>query len=328
MHRFCHIAVLALCLTTALTSLTCMVQAQQTSPGNDLEYTIEQIQSTTAQTFLERMAKPEPGYQQFAALHALGRKAKESDSETRRGILDLVVWAMNDKTRTEYQRFQCCYVISDSGDERGVPYLADVLRTDPSATMRSVAAEALGYFKNSTAALDALLKAAQLEKDPKVLDVINRRLNQGNANYTPEQIKSTPAETFLARMKQAEAGYGTFAAMHALGKKAKDSNASDRWTILSMVVKAMNDKTRTEYQRFQCCYVISDCGDEQWVPCLVNVLMKDPSVTMRSVAAEALGLFRNCAAARAALLQAALRETDQKVLDVISRVLGRMPSTS
>ena len=328
MHRFCHIAVLALCLTTALTSLTCMVQAQQTSPGNDLEYTIEQIQSTTAQTFLERMAKPEPGYANFAALHALGRKAKDSDLQTRTSILTMVVTAMNDKSRTEQQRFKCGYVISDCGDEQWVPALVDVLFDDPSVTMRSVAAEALANFSNSAEAQDALLRAAQQEKSQKVLDVINRRLNKGAAEYAPDLIESTSAETFLERMMNPEAGFAKFAAMHALGRKARESDANGRQAILSVVVAAMKDTSRSIYQRFQCCYVIAECQDEKWVPYLVDVLMKDTASTMRSVAAEALGKFPNNATAHDALVQAARQETNQSVLEVLNRLLGKKAPAS
>ena len=316
MHRYYCIAVLAFCLTVFVL-VPCMVQAQQ----SDLEYTPEQIQSTSAGVFLERMATPEPGYQQFAAMHALGTKAKKSDPESRWSILQMVVVAMNDQSRGVNQRFQCCYVISDCGDEQWVPCLIHILLNDSSETMRSVAAEALGDFKNSTAAKDGLRQAAQQEKSQKVLDVINRRLNQGDAEYTPEQIKSTSAETFLDRMKQAETGYAKFAAMHALGKKAKESDVATRRTILTMVVTAMNDKSRIEYQRFQCCYVISDCGDDQWVPDLTSVLFDDPSATMRSVAAEALALFPKSATARDALVLASHQEKDQRVLEVLDRVL-------
>jgi hypothetical protein len=314
MRHVCYIAVLSLCLTTALTLLPYKVQAQQ-------DYTPEDIKSIPAEVFLQRMAKTDD---KFAAMHALGLKARESDPDTRKGILNLVISAMNDRSRTEYQRFQCCYVINESKDERGVPYLADVLFGDPSATMRSVAAEALGGFPNSVAAKDALRQAAQHERSQKVLDVINRRLNEGDAEYTPEQIKNISAETFLQRMAKPEPGYDKFAALHALGRKAKESDPETRASILDLVVMTMNDPSRSETQRFQCCYVISDCGDEKWVPYLSDVLFSDPSVTMRSVAAEALGGFTRSTAAMDALRQALLQEKSQRVLDTINRRLSSL----
>jgi hypothetical protein len=322
---FC-IALLTICLATGLTSLPCVVQAQ-VGQGEILEYTADQIKNTPAETFLVRMATPERGYQKFAAMHALGKKAKDSDPKARWTILNMVVTAMNDKSRSEFQRFQCCYVISDCGDEQWVPTLVHVLMTDPSVTMRSVAAEALGSFTNS-AAKSALLQAAQVEKDPKVMEVINRRIAPGNAEYTDDQIKDTTAETFLELMKRGEPGYANWAAQHALAKKAKDSDVNGRRAILTMVVNAMNDKTRMEFQRWQCCYVISGCQDASWVPSLVDVLVKDPSPDMRSYAADALGKFPKDAVAHDALVQALGRETNKDLHNALKKVLERMDSGS
>jgi hypothetical protein len=323
MYRAFSIAALVICFTTILASLTRVVQAQETSQSVDQEYTLEQINNTPAEVFLERMAKPEPGYHKFSALWALARKAKEANAETRWSILKLVTTAMYDKSRTEYQRFQCCYVISDSGDEQWAPQLVYVLLNDPSVTMRSVAAEALGKFKNCATASDGLIQASKQEKDPKVIESINRSLYQDEAKYTPEQIKATSAEVFLERMIKPELGYHKFAAMWALGEKAKGSDSDARMAIMSLVITAMYDKSRTEYQRWQCCYVISDCGDERWTPPLIDMLMGDQSFVVRSVAAEALGKFPNCTEARNALVNAQRQETDQRVLDVINRILSK-----
>lgn len=229
---------------------------------------------------------------------------------------------MLDRSRTENQRFQCCYVISGSGDEQWVPHLAYVLNDDPSEVMRAVAAEALAAFPKNADAQDALLVASQYETSQRVLDVINK--NASTAEYTIEQIDNTSVDTFIDKLLEPDTGYQKFAAMHALAKKAKRSDADERRSILSTVVKVMNDKSRSELQRFQCCYVISGCGDEAWVPSLVDVLKHDSSATMRAVAAEALGVFvtNNNAAARGALENALRTETNQKVLQVINRRLG------
>ncbi len=194
---------------------------------------------------------------------------------------------------------------------------------DPLVNMRATAAEALGDFKNSSAALTALSEAAASEKDQTVLDAINRHLIQGSAEYTSGEIKNTSVETFLDRMDQPQPGYDKFAAMHALGKKARDADPNTRRDILITVTKAMDDTSRSINQRFQCCYVISDCGDTQWVPQLVYVLDNDPSSIMRSVAAEALGYFKDCPAATDALREARRRETNQRVLDTIDRILNK-----
>ena len=311
MRRKCYVAVFVTCLTVVLASLA---YAQQANPGEDQEYSQDQINATSADVFLERMATPEPGYHRFAAMWALGKKAQQADATARWQMLKLVTTAMHDKSRSEYQRFQCCYVISDCGDDKWVPQLVYVLLNDPSVTMRSVAAEALGKFKNCTAARDGLVKASGQEKNDKVLEIIQRSLAQG---------KSIPAAAFLEKMVKPEPGYHQYAAMWALGEKAKGSSGDVRKAIMTLVVTAMNDKSRAEGPRWQCCYVISDCGDEAWVPSLVDVLTNDTSFILRSVAAEALAKFPNCAAAHEALVHAQGNETDQRVLDTINRVLEK-----
>jgi HEAT repeat protein len=320
MYHVRCITALTICLITIFASLTCVVQAQQ-APGQDQEYTSQQIKSISAQVFLERMEKPEPGYHKFAALWALSRKAKEADTATRWPILELVNNAMYDKSRSVYQRFQCCYVISDCGDDRWAPQLVPVLLRDPSNTMRSVAAEALGKFKGCAAARDALTKASKQEKDPLVIEAINRSLFQGDAKYTPEQIKSITAQEFLQKMENTEPGYHKYAAMWALTQKAQQSDLVARKDIMTLVVVAMNNKSRSDVGRWECCYVISDCGDDMWVPPLIDVLTRDPAFIMREVAAEALGKFAGCAAAHDALLDAQQKEIDKRVLDVIDRIL-------
>lgn len=326
MYRVRCITALTICLTTILASLTCVVQAQQ-APGSDQEYTPEQINSISAQVFLERMEKPELGYHKFAALWALSRKAKEADIPTRWQILELVSNAMYDRSRSVYQRFQCCYVISDCGDDRWAPQLMPVLLHDPSNTMRSTAAEALGKFKDCAAARDALAQAAKQEKDPRVIETINRNLFQGDAKYTPEQITNITAQEFLQKMEKTEPGYHKYAAMWALGQKAKGSEPAARKAIMTLVVAAMNNKSRSDVGRWECCYVISDCGDEAWVSPLIDVLTSDPAFIMRQVAAETLGKFTGCVAARDALLDAQQKETDNRVLDVINRILNNKAGT-
>ncbi|MEN6357576.1 MAG: HEAT repeat domain-containing protein [Armatimonadota bacterium] len=324
MRCACHIVVVAFCLITALSSSSCALLAAQ---DGDLNYTPDDIQSTPAENFLEWMANPEPGYQRFAAMNALAKKAKLSDQKNRWNILSLVTSAMYDTTRSINQRFQCCYVISLSGDEAWVPNLAYVLLKDLSPTMRSVAAEALGSFRHNTAARNALTQASRQETDKNALEVINRCLAEGDAEYTSEQIKSTSVETFLERIEKPEPGYQKFSAMRALGRKAKESDSNARWSIISRAISVINDTSRTVNLRFQCCYVISISGDERGVPCLIDILNKDPLFNMRTVAAEALGTYKTSSEARNALVQASSKETNQSVLDVINRVLGKTNST-
>jgi murein DD-endopeptidase MepM/ murein hydrolase activator NlpD len=134
---------------------------------------------------------------------------------------------------------------------------------------------------------------------------------------------------FLERMLTPEPGHGQFDALRALALKAKQSDPDARARIISLVVAAMLDKQRSVYQRYQCCYVLSGCGDERAVPHLIQVLLHDESETMRGVAAEALADFPNSTAAHDALLQAARQETNPTVREVLTRRLGQaMPAAS
>jgi len=78
-------------------------------------------------------------------------------------------------------------------------------------------------------------------------------------------------------------------------------------------------------QRWMCCYVLSGIRDERAIPVLTKVLCADPDVTVRSVAACALGEF-NSQEARAALEKAANSEKNAEVLGEIKKALGRQPA--
>ena len=152
---------------------TAAAPVQQTNPSAASAHIPDNIRREV-EKYLERMLQSD----QFVAMNTLAQKAKESDPVTRRAILSLVIAAMQDKSRPIYQRWQCCYVLSGSGDEQGVPALIQVLLHDESEIMRSVAAEALAKFPNSTAAHDALLQAARQETSPTVREVLTLRLGQ------------------------------------------------------------------------------------------------------------------------------------------------------
>ncbi|MGD0111851.1 MAG: hypothetical protein ABSD48_08285, partial [Armatimonadota bacterium] len=306
------------------------------APPGDRTYMPDQIRSTSAQTFLERMLRGEPGYHDWAPMWALSSKIKESAGAERREMLSLVVATMKDISRPVYQRWQCCYVISSAEAEEGIPDLSDVLLHGDSEIVRGVAAEALASFAGNAAAHDALVQAARVETSADVRATISRHLGSempaapassapraasessgaaaadsgpGDATYTPEQIQQTSAEIFLDRLLHREQGYHTFAAMYALTEKAKEDRAKSKRDVLSLVTQAMLDTRRPILQRYQCCYVLSDSGDERAIPDLIRVLVHDDSETMRGVAAEALAKFPESARAHAALLQAARRVT-------------------
>jgi HEAT repeat protein len=326
-------------------------QQEVSQPGS---YSPDQSLPEAAAALLKQIME---GADQIAAMDSLVEVGRQSDAEGRRAIISAVAAAMNDKRRAEYPRWLCCKVLGGIADERAVPDLIQVLLREESEIVRYVAAEVVGeFYKNakSTAAHDGLLQAARQETSSRVRETLARYLGQempaapprpettaagaaetnppggfhlGDLMYTPDQIRSTSAEVFLERMLKPEPRYGQFSAMNALAQKARESDPAARVRIISLVVAAMRDKSRPIYQRWQCCYVLSGCGDELAVPHLIQVLLKDESDTMRGVAAEALADFPKSAAAHDALLQAARQETNPTVREVLTRRLGQaMPA--
>ncbi len=317
----CFVALSVLLLTPAY--------ALPPNPG-ELSYTPEQIANTSAEIFLSRMQTPEPGYWQFAAMNALSAKAKGSDTDTRGAILDLVISVMNDTTRDSSQRWQCCYVISGSGDERGVPALVQILLHDPSEVIRSVAAEALAGFPRSKEAYDALLLAASTETSPRVLEVIDHRMSRVMA--PPEWVAATDAQRKMAQdlrrqVWDADPGKPKFDAIDAVAKTCRESYAADKRVILVLFISTIHDTSFRVNQRWPCCYVIGRSADERGLPDVIQVLLNDQIETMRAVAAETLGPLKTNMAARNAMIQAARTETAKSVRDVLTRYLGKeMPA--
>ncbi len=138
-------------------------------------YTEEEIQATDAAIFFEGLARPPNGYHRFASLWALTEKARMGNVATKKEIADRAIEIVRDPTQPVHQRWQCCYVLPATEDERAVAVLALVLQEDESETLRGVAACALGQFDTSDA-LDALKQAAEDEQSEAVLDWIRRAL--------------------------------------------------------------------------------------------------------------------------------------------------------
>ncbi len=129
-----------------------------------------------ASYFFTRMAEPEEGYHKFAGLHALQLKASWARGSDREQIIARALEIAQDRTAPFQQRFQCCYVVAMFEDERIIPYLETILRTDTNATLRKVAATSLGHFQMDEA-MEALKRAAPSEPDPAVQIVIQQALN-------------------------------------------------------------------------------------------------------------------------------------------------------
>jgi hypothetical protein len=137
------------CLSLALALLPACAQGQVEDP----RYTPEQIRSISAESFVDKLAPWEPGYQ-FSALNALIDKAKGADGEERSHVITVIAAAMLDKTRPHHQRWQCCNALGEIGDEQAVPALIGALGDD---SLTSFAIESLQRFPNNAVAKAALL---------------------------------------------------------------------------------------------------------------------------------------------------------------------------
>lgn len=131
-----------------------------------------------ADALLQQIWRAEPGQPKFDAIDAVARKYKEGDVATRNAIAWLCVTYMKDKSRALLDRWPCCYVVSRSGYEQGVPDLIDVLLHDGVEVMRAVAAEALGGLPSNAAAHDALAQAERTETSQRVREVLARYLGK------------------------------------------------------------------------------------------------------------------------------------------------------
>jgi len=166
---------------------------RSTGQPGDLSPAPDDTKRKWAAKLLEEVQNADHGAAQFAAIDDLARKVKESDAAGRSAILSVLITTMKDKSLAVNLRWPCCYVISRSGDERGMLDLIQTLLHDESNIVRTVAAEALGQLPNNTAAHDALLLAARSETDQSVRDVIARHL--GQAMPAAERGAAPPAPT-------------------------------------------------------------------------------------------------------------------------------------
>lgn len=312
-------------------------------PGDNL-YTPEQIQSTDAMLFFQRIGDPEPGYQGLAALRALDEKARMGDAATRRKVANRAMEIIRDRSETSYRRWNCCYILSATGDERGIAVLGRVLAEETDETLKSVAACALGQY-TTDAAQKALEQAAKQPHSAQVRESIEKALagefrksegdresartpvprdptaQAGNRMYSGERIRERSADFFFERLGDTEPGYHRFAALQALAEKHKNGDAATKEQIVTRAIEILEDRSRSPLQRWQCCYVLSGTGDERGIPVLARVLLEDGNEIVRDVAACALGRY-TAEAARKALEQAAKLERSERVKASIKKALA------
>jgi HEAT repeat protein len=136
--------------------------------------TPEEIRKTSVEEWFRRLENDEKlGYARFTALNALITKAKEGP-ESKDEVIRRATETIDDQQQNMFKRWQCCYVLSGIGDKRGIPAVTRSLK-DQNKTVRGVAACALGAFDDvdATSALEA---AAKVEKNPEVLESIQKAL--------------------------------------------------------------------------------------------------------------------------------------------------------
>ena len=107
-------------------------------------------------------------------MNATIAKARQSDS-IRDEIIRTATETIDEPIHEEFKRWQCCYVLSGIGDERGIPALKRALQ-DKNEVVRGVAGCALGAFDDSDAR-SALEEAARTEKSPAVQEWIRKSLD-------------------------------------------------------------------------------------------------------------------------------------------------------
>ena len=148
------------------------------SPGPALPLkaaAIQDVRDTSVREWFDRIGSDyDTRYGPFAAMNATIAKARQSDS-IRDEIIRTATEIIDEPIHEEFKRWQCCYVLSGIGDERGIPALKRALQ-DKNEVVRGVAGCALGAFDDSDAR-SALEEAARTEKSPAVQEWIRKSLD-------------------------------------------------------------------------------------------------------------------------------------------------------
>ena len=139
--------------------------------------TPQDIRQTGVDEWFGRIGRDaEAGYLPFTALNALIARARENPAN-RDEVVRQATTIIDNKQQPMAKRWQCCYVLSGIGDERGIAVIARALN-DESQTVRAVAACALGAYA-AAEARSALEAAAKTETAPRVQEEIKKALKGG-----------------------------------------------------------------------------------------------------------------------------------------------------
>ncbi len=195
----------------------------------------------------------------------------------------------------------------------------EALLEEEQEVIRSVAACALLGFRTPEVR-EAMEEAKKREKSSRVLKWVTKALQEGDKQYTDEEIQELDRETLFGRLVEPKPGCHDFAALRALSRKARMGDADTENGIVDRAIEILQDPTRPVTQRWKCCYVLSGVGQEHALPALVKALREDTSEIVRSCAACALRRF-DSQEARKALEQAATQEENARVLRSINMAL-------
>lgn len=144
-------------------------------PGSGL-YTDEELRATSIDSLFRAISLPSPGYNQYAGLNGLKRKAQISDAATAGAIVAQAVRNLQSQgPETSTLRMQSAMLLGELDDPQVVPALAQALLNDPAAGVRIGAAGALGRFDDQRARA-ALMEAAAREYMPAVRQAIDQVL--------------------------------------------------------------------------------------------------------------------------------------------------------
>jgi len=219
-------------------------------------------------------------------------KLKAIDSLARENAVPYFLWTFND------------LFLSDKYDPKAVAQALD-----------------RGSSPDGESAGKAHADAVTSVPQPALSDASARQASTSTLEGIPAEIRQN-VDGYLNRMVSPDPGSGRFDALNDLIQKVKEADPETRRFMLSMVLAAMMDTSRN-VNRFQCCKVIRASKYEEGVPYLIEVLQKDRSEIMRSVAVEALADFTGNAAAHDALVQAARTEKSPRVRETLAKHLGK-----
>ncbi|MBU0608003.1 MAG: HEAT repeat domain-containing protein, partial [Armatimonadetes bacterium] len=159
--------------TALLVLLQCLTPALSQQPTK--HYTPEQIEQMTPAQALDLLVRPDPDYGANNTRAAVVAKAKQLDAAGREWVIRELVAIAQDRTAAVSVRSQACHALREIDEARGVDELAIVLMRDPMATMRAIAASALGW-SDLPAARAALETARQRERNDYTLEWIDKAL--------------------------------------------------------------------------------------------------------------------------------------------------------